>query len=118
MNSAPVEGAERIRAEADPYRGPRPELFEGDTQCLGRSLPLCVRTEQSKEGTMKTIIATATTLIATPVLADPGHFAVSHGHSHWVAAGALALAAMIGAVAIWKTRLMNRAAKKVLERKA
>jgi hypothetical protein len=29
MNSAPVEGAERIRAEADPVRGPRPELFEG-----------------------------------------------------------------------------------------
>jgi hypothetical protein len=27
MNSAPVEGAERIRAEADPNREPKPELF-------------------------------------------------------------------------------------------
>ena len=89
-------------------------MFEGDSRCLGRSLPLCARTEQSKEGTMKTIIATAATLIATPVLADPGHYAQSHGHSHWVAAGALALAAVIGAVALWKTR----SAKKALERKA
>ena len=113
MNSAPVEGAERIRAEADPNRGPRPELFEGDSQCLGRSLPLCARTEQSKEGSMKTITAIAI-LIATPALADPGHFAASHGHSHWVAAGALALAALIGAVALWR----GRKARKASERKA
>jgi hypothetical protein len=30
MNSAPAEGAERIRAEADPSRGPEAELFGGD----------------------------------------------------------------------------------------
>ncbi len=28
MNSAPGKGAERIRIEADPNRGPEPELFE------------------------------------------------------------------------------------------
>ena len=42
---------------------------------MGRPLPLCARTEQPKEGTMKTIIATLTVLIATPALADAGHFA-------------------------------------------
>ncbi len=57
---------------------------------------------------MKTIIATAAILIAAPAMADPGHFAVSHGHNHWVAAGALALAAVIGAVALWKTRSANK----------
>ena len=118
MNSAPVEGAERIRDEADPNRGPRPELFEGGLPGLGRSLPLCARIEQPKEGPMKTIIATAAILIASPVLADPGHFAESHGHSHWVAAGALALSAVIGAVALWKTRSAKKAANSIVGRKA
>ncbi len=60
---------------------------------------------------MKATISTLVTLLATPALADPGHFAASHGHNHWLAAGALALAAVIGAVALWKAR-------KTSERKA
>ena len=66
---------------------------------------------------MKTIIATAAILIATPALADPGHFAATHGHSHWVAAAALSLAAAIGAVALWKGR-KAKAARKIAEHKA
>ena len=53
---------------------------------------------------MKATIVTAAALLATPALADPGHFAQSHGHSHWLAAGALALAAILGAVALWRSR--------------
>ncbi len=67
---------------------------------------------------MKTVIATLATLLATPALADPGHFAASHGHSHWLAAGALALAAVIGAVALWKGRKAKKTTKKISERKA
>jgi hypothetical protein len=67
---------------------------------------------------MKTIIATAAILIATPVLANPGHYAESHGHSHWVAAGALALAAVIGAVALWETRAAKKVAASNIGRKA
>ncbi|MHA1528018.1 MAG: DUF6732 family protein [Alphaproteobacteria bacterium] len=66
---------------------------------------------------MKTAIATLATLLATPALADSGHFAASHGHSHWLAAGALALAAVIGAVALRKGH-QAKAARKVAERKA
>ena len=50
---------------------------------------------------MKIATTTLATLFATPALADPGHFIASHGHSHWIAAAALALAAVIGAVAFW-----------------
>ena len=53
---------------------------------------------------MKTIAAVTAALIATPAFAHPGHFAESHGHAHWLAAGALALAAVIGAVALWRSR--------------
>lgn len=54
------------------------------------------------KATPKIITATiAAALTASPALADPGHFAESHGHSHWLAAGALALAALIGVVALW-----------------
>ena len=115
MNSAPVEGAERIRTEADPNRGPRPELFTG-----GPGLrPFDVCTRQTAEGPMKAANtkitgASIAALIATPALADPGHFAASHGHDHWLAAGALALATVIGAVALWK----GRKAKKASEGKA
>ncbi len=63
---------------------------------------------------MKAVIASITVLIATPALADPGHFAASHGHNHWFAAAALALAAAIGAVALWR----GRAAKTASGRKA
>jgi hypothetical protein len=66
---------------------------------------------------MKTIAAVAI-LIATPALADPGHFAASHGHSHWAAAGALALAALIGAVALWRGRKARKTAIRIAERKA
>ena len=66
---------------------------------------------------MKAAISTLVILLATPALADPGHFAASHGHSHWLAAGTLALAAVIGAVAIWKGR-KAKATRKVAERKA
>ena len=122
MNSAPVEGAERIRAEADPNRGPRPELFKGSPRNWGGFRPFGVCTRQTTEGSMKTAIATLATLLATPALADPGHFAASHGHSHWLAAGALALAAVIGTtvvgMALWKGRKAGKATRKVAERKA
>jgi hypothetical protein len=65
---------------------------------------------------MKATIALLAALIATPALAHPGHFAESHGHDHWLAAGLLALAAVIGVVALWRAR-RSRAAKKA-ERKA
>jgi uncharacterized membrane protein YfcA len=61
---------------------------------------------------MKAVSATLAALIATPALADPGHFAESHGHSHWLAAGALALAAVIGAVALWRSRRARKAERK------
>ena len=63
---------------------------------------------------MKATLATIAILLASPALADPGHFAASHGHSHWLAAGALALAAVIGAVMLIK----GRKARKTPERKA
>ena len=63
---------------------------------------------------MKAAIASAIILLASPALADPSHFAASHGHSHWLAAGALALAAVIGAVMLIK----GRKARKTPERKA
>ena len=53
---------------------------------------------------MKFAITATAALIATPALADPGHFAQSHGHSHWLAAGALALAAVIAGAALWRSR--------------
>jgi hypothetical protein len=65
---------------------------------------------------MKAAVFLATSLIAAPALADPGHFSSAHGHSHWLAAGALALATVIGGVALWRSR-GTRAAKKA-ERKA
>ena len=103
MNSAPVEGAERIRAGADPNRGPRPELFEGRPGARGFR-PFGTLGMPTPEGHMKAIAAVAATLLATPALADPGHFAESHGHNHWFAAGTLALAGVIGAVALWRAR--------------
>ena len=65
---------------------------------------------------MRAAVIIAATLTATPALADPGHFAAAHGHSHWLAAGALALAAIIGAVALRRSRSVRRAKK--AERKA
>jgi len=65
---------------------------------------------------MKTIVAIAAALLATPALADPGHFASEHGHSHWLAAGALAIAAIIGGVALWRSGSARRSKK--AERKA
>ena len=67
---------------------------------------------------MKAAIATIAALLASPALADPGHFAASHGHSHWLGAGALALAAVIGAVALWQGRKARTATRKASERKA
>ena len=65
-----------------------------------------------------TPIVFGATLLATPALADPGHFAASHGHNHWLAAGTLALAAVIGGVALWKIRKAKATTKKAAERKA
>ena len=65
---------------------------------------------------MKFTVTIAAALLTTPALADPGHFASEHGHSHWLAAGALGLAAVIGAVALWRARSARRAKK--AERKA
>jgi uncharacterized membrane protein YfcA len=63
---------------------------------------------------MKIATTALAILIATPALADPGHFTASHGHSHWIAAAALALAAVIGAVAFWTSRKAT-AAKTIAE---
>ena len=63
---------------------------------------------------MKATLATVATLLASPALADPGHFAASHGHSHWLGAGTLALAGVIGAVALWR----GRKGRTIPERKA
>ena len=72
-----------------------------------------------------TPIVFGATLLATPALADPGHFAASHGHDHWLAAGALALAAVIGTtvigMALWKGRqakAARKATRKAAERQA
>ena len=67
---------------------------------------------------MKAAISTLVILLASPALADPGHFAASHGHSHWLAAGALALAAVIGGMALWQGRKAAKAPRKASERKA
>ena len=53
---------------------------------------------------MKTAVATLASLLATPALADPGHLATERGHSHWLVLGALALALLIGAAALWRER--------------
>jgi hypothetical protein len=66
---------------------------------------------------MKIAATALAILIATPALADPGHFAVSHGHSHWLAAAALGLAAVIG-VAVLCAGRKSKAAKKAAERQA
>jgi uncharacterized membrane protein YfcA len=66
---------------------------------------------------MKFAATTLAILFATPALADPGHFAASNGHSHWLAAAALALAAVIGAAAFWTGR-KTKAAKRTAEREA
>jgi uncharacterized membrane protein YfcA len=66
---------------------------------------------------MKIATTMIAVLFATPALADPGHFATSHGHSHWLAATALALAALIGAVAFWTGR-KAKTVKRIAERKA
>ena len=67
---------------------------------------------------MRTIVATLTVLIATPALADAGHFAEERGHTHWLAFGAMALALVIGGGALAKFRKHRVAAKNAAERKA
>lgn len=51
-------------------------------------------------------------LVATPAFAHPGHFATMDGHSHWLAAGALALGLVVGAVALWRRRARARKAER------
>jgi hypothetical protein len=67
---------------------------------------------------MKTALAAAAALIATPALADPGHFAVERGHTHWLAFGAMALALAIGGVALAKYRARRVAEKRITGRRA
>ena len=67
---------------------------------------------------MKAAIATISALTTTPALAHPGHFAESSGHSHWLAAGTLALAAVIAGAALWRSRKRRVATKRQAERKA
>ena len=67
---------------------------------------------------MKAAISTLVILLASPALADPGHFTEERGHDHWLAFGALALALAIGGVALWKFRQHRAATKKAGERKA
>ncbi|QQA43194.1 DUF6732 family protein [Pelagovum pacificum] len=38
------------------------------------------------------------TLLAQPALAHPGHIAEVAGHGHWIALGAIGLAAVVGAL--------------------
>lgn len=57
---------------------------------------------------MKAAIATLAALAATPALAHPGHYAEAGGHSHWLAAGALALAFVIAGAALWRRRARAR----------
>ena len=66
---------------------------------------------------MKITASILATLFATPALADPGHFAASHGHNHWLAAAGLALAAVIATVAFWTGR-KAKATKRIAERQA
>ncbi len=66
---------------------------------------------------MKAAIATLAVLAATPALAHPGHYAESAGHSHWLAAGALALACLIAGAALWRGR-RPRKTRKTAERQA
>ena len=56
-------------------------------------------------------------LAATPALADPGHFAAERGHSHWLALAALAIALVVGIVALRRER-RARAARKDAGRRA
>jgi len=118
MNSAPVEGAERIRAEADPNRGPRPELFKGSARGWVGFLPSACASgelhESTTEGTMKFSVATITALASTPALADAGHFTAERGHTHWLALGALALALVIGGIALAKSRRHRADANKTI----
>lgn len=53
---------------------------------------------------MKTICSIAIALSATPALAHTGHVAAADGHSHWLAAGCLAAAAVIAGLAFWRRR--------------
>lgn len=66
---------------------------------------------------MKAAIATLGILAATPALAHPGHFAEEHGHSHWLALGALALAFVIAGAVLWRERRARRL-RKAAEEKA
>jgi len=66
---------------------------------------------------MKTALATLAILIATPALADPGHFATERGHSHWLALAAVVLAIVIGVAAVWRGN-KRRAAPRKAERRA
>ena len=66
---------------------------------------------------MKAAAAVSAALLATPALADPGHYAESAGHSHWLAVGALGIAFVIAGVALWRGR-RAKATRRAAERKA
>ena len=53
---------------------------------------------------MKTISTIAIAVAATPALAHTGHIATAGGHSHWLAIGCLAAAAVIAGLAFWRRR--------------
>ncbi|MCV6823238.1 MULTISPECIES: DUF6732 family protein [Halocynthiibacter] len=41
-------------------------------------------------------VAAAGAIVASPVLAHPGHVAESHGHTHWLAIAAVGAAVVVG----------------------
>ena len=53
---------------------------------------------------MKAAITATAILIASPALADPGHVAAAHGHSHWFAAAGWALGVDRERIARWLGR--------------
>jgi hypothetical protein len=52
--------------------------------------------------------ALAVVAFAGPALADPGHIAHSHGHSHWLALAALGSAAVIALIGVARVVLRRR----------
>ncbi len=117
MNSAPVEGAERIRARGRPKQGADAgAVFEAAASgppfaCARKTIP------RTQEGAMKAAVATPAVLLASPALAHPGHVAQSGGHAHWYVLGALALALVIAGAALWRGR-RAKAARDAAERRA
>ncbi|RVT87320.1 hypothetical protein DXV76_04355 [Rhodobacteraceae bacterium CCMM004] len=64
---------------------------------------------------MRRIIAVPALILPAAALAHPGHVAESAGHTHWIAAAAIAAAA---AVTVWQVLRIRRRDRGAAERKA